>query len=191
MTFVIQIRAGPHHRGSRSRWPVSICARPRRRLKAALRSSKQNAGAIEFSAAAQAAAASAAIRPSRSRPSARIVGTIGGIAAAQQRRDYYERYDDGPYLRRAMSMRAGLYYQRRAASITVGMYHHAPRPAITAACAIGPAVTRPARAIAGPMSRPAAAAAIAWRSSGCWRSHDAMMACAHGRRRGRTAAAHM
>ena len=26
-----------------------------------------------------------------------IIGTIGGIAAAQQRRDYYEHYYDGPY----------------------------------------------------------------------------------------------
>jgi hypothetical protein len=57
---------------------------------------KQNAVASELSAARKR-------RRYRGNPAiplaafGAIIGTIGGIAAAQQRRDYYERYYDGPY----------------------------------------------------------------------------------------------
>jgi hypothetical protein len=57
---------------------------------------KQNAGVSEFSAARKR-------RRYRGNPAiplaafGAIIGTIGGIAAAQQRRDYYEHYYDGPY----------------------------------------------------------------------------------------------
>jgi len=57
---------------------------------------KQNAGAIEFSSARK----RRRHRGNSAVPLAAfgaIIGTIGGIAAAQQRRDYYERYYDGPY----------------------------------------------------------------------------------------------
>ena len=56
---------------------------------------KQSGGAFEFGAARK--------RRYRGNPAiplaafGAIVGTIGSIAAAQQRRDYYERYYDGPY----------------------------------------------------------------------------------------------
>ena len=57
---------------------------------------KQNAGEFEFGAARKR-------RRYRGNPAiplaafGAIVGTIGGIAAEQRRRDYYERYDDAPY----------------------------------------------------------------------------------------------
>lgn len=57
---------------------------------------KQNGGEFEFGAARKR-------RRYRGNPAVplaafgAIIGTIGGIAAAQQRRDYYERRYDGPY----------------------------------------------------------------------------------------------
>ena len=57
---------------------------------------KQNGGEFEFGAARKR-------RRYRGIPAVplaafgAIIGTIGGIAVAQQRRDYYERYYDGPY----------------------------------------------------------------------------------------------
>jgi len=57
---------------------------------------EQNGGEFEFGAARKR-------RRYRGNPAiplaafGAIIGTIGGIAAAQQRRDYYERYYDGPH----------------------------------------------------------------------------------------------
>jgi hypothetical protein len=58
---------------------------------------KQNAGADEFSAARKRRRGRGVNPAIPLAAFGAIVGTIGGIAAAQQRRDYYERYYDGPY----------------------------------------------------------------------------------------------
>jgi hypothetical protein len=81
---------------------------------------KQNGGAFEFGAARK--------RRYRGNPAiplaafGAIIGTIGGIAAAQQRRDYYERQYDGPYYG------GHVYHQPYAAPAPVyRQYHHAPQ----------------------------------------------------------------
>jgi hypothetical protein len=58
---------------------------------------KQNAGAGEFSAARKRRRGRGVNPAIPLAAFGAIVGTIGGIAAAQQRRDDYERYYDGPY----------------------------------------------------------------------------------------------
>ena len=58
---------------------------------------KQNAGADEFSAARKRRRGRGVNPAIPLAAFGAIVGTIGGIAAAQQRRDYYERYYDGPH----------------------------------------------------------------------------------------------
>lgn len=58
---------------------------------------KQNAGADEFSAARKRRRGRGGNPAIPLAAFGAIIGTIGGIAAAQQRRDYYERYYDGPY----------------------------------------------------------------------------------------------
>jgi hypothetical protein len=82
---------------------------------------KQNGGEFEFGAARKR-------RRYRGNPAiplaafGAIIGTIGGIAAAQQRRDYYERQYDGPYYG------GHVYHQPYAAPAPVyRQYHHAPQ----------------------------------------------------------------
>jgi hypothetical protein len=58
---------------------------------------KQNAGAAEFSAARKRRRGRGVNPAIPLAAFGAIIGTIGSIAAAQQRRDYYERYYDGPY----------------------------------------------------------------------------------------------
>jgi hypothetical protein len=58
---------------------------------------KQNAGTSEFSAARKRRRGRGVNPAIPLAAFGAIIGTIGGIAAAQQRRDYYERYYDGPY----------------------------------------------------------------------------------------------
>jgi hypothetical protein len=58
---------------------------------------KQNAGADEFGAARKRRRGRGGNPAIPLAAFGAIIGTIGGIAAAQQRRDYYERYYDGPY----------------------------------------------------------------------------------------------
>jgi len=57
----------------------------------------QNGGAIEFGAARKHRRARGVNPAIPLAAFGAIVGTIGSIAAAQQRRDYYERYYAGPY----------------------------------------------------------------------------------------------
>jgi hypothetical protein len=58
---------------------------------------KQNAGAAEFSAARKRRRGRGVNPAIPLAAFGAIIGTIGSIAAAQQRRDHYERYYDGPY----------------------------------------------------------------------------------------------
>lgn len=87
---------------------------------------KQNGGEFEFGAARKG-------RRYRGNPAVplaafgAIIGTIGGIAVAQQRRDYYERDYDGPY-------RGGYVYHQpyahqpyAAPAPVYRQYHHAPQ----------------------------------------------------------------
>jgi hypothetical protein len=58
---------------------------------------KQNAGVSEFSAARKRRRGRGVNPAIPLAAFGAIVGTIGGIAAEQRRRDYYQRYDDAPY----------------------------------------------------------------------------------------------
>jgi hypothetical protein len=58
---------------------------------------KQNAAALEFGAARKRRRGRGVNPAIPLAAFGAIVGTIGSIAAAQRRRDYYERYYDGPY----------------------------------------------------------------------------------------------
>jgi hypothetical protein len=58
---------------------------------------KQNAGATDFSAARKRRRGRGVNPAIPLAAFGAIVGTIGAVAAEQRRRDYYERYYDGPY----------------------------------------------------------------------------------------------
>src|SRR5439155_11037723 len=83
---------------------------------------KQNADASEFSAARKRRRGRGVNPAIPLAAFGAIVGTIGAIAAAQQRRDYYERYYDGPYY-------GGYVYQQpyAAPGPVYRHYDHGPR----------------------------------------------------------------